>query len=200
MPNWCSNSLTVTGNKNFVTKLAEEMRNENFCNSVIPEPDWDKIPNGDGELPKLRSAPEPLVIKEFPNSGKQDTRWYDWRIENWGTKWEIADLYTLEVKDVSSEVSTLTVGFDSAWSPPMFVIEKLWESDLITDLEFLYYEGGLDCGGLFHNGDAIAFDDFSSARQLKDKNWQLIADEFGVEEWLDEMSREYADEPDEALA
>jgi hypothetical protein len=58
--------------------------------------------------------------------------WYDWSIENWGTKWEISsDGDTAELEN-----GMLTMMFRSAWSPPVQAISKIklpfelyfWES------------------------------------------------------------------------
>jgi len=45
--------------------------------------------------------------------GKQDDRWYYWRIDNWGTKWNSYDLYI----DTNSN-NELVVEFLTAWAPP----------------------------------------------------------------------------------
>lgn len=44
--------------------------------------------------------------------------WYDWRINNWGTKWNACD----------SSISDNTVIFETAWSAPENIYRKLSES------------------------------------------------------------------------
>ena len=46
------------------------------------------------------------------------TTWYEWRIENWGTKWDVYD-------DFKSNKTTMT--FETAWSIPEPIFEKLSE-------------------------------------------------------------------------
>src|SRR5271155_1321112 len=47
------------------------------------------------------------------------TYWYDWRLDQWGTKWNVDDPV------VSDEGNALTITFDTAWSPPLPIFEKL---------------------------------------------------------------------------
>jgi hypothetical protein len=44
------------------------------------------------------------------------TSWYDWAVKHWGTKWNAYDVKRL---------NETTVRFDTAWSPPIPVIEAL---------------------------------------------------------------------------
>ena len=57
----------------------------------------------------------------FPD-GKNDDRWYHWCIENWGTKWDACDK-SIDYED--DEILALT--FNTAWSPPEGIVEKLRE-------------------------------------------------------------------------
>lgn len=48
--------------------------------------------------------------------------WYDWSVDNWGTKWEVSS------SDGSVELEengTLSIRFMSAWSPPTPAISKI---------------------------------------------------------------------------
>ena len=54
----------------------------------------------------------------MPPEYLNDDRWYDWRIKNWGTKWNAYD----EGSDGVSTISFLT-----AWSPPHEIMEALTE-------------------------------------------------------------------------
>lgn len=50
--------------------------------------------------------------------------WYDWRCDHWGTKWPACDVIMEEGADKNG-VPTLSFEFDTAWSAPFPVIEKL---------------------------------------------------------------------------
>ena len=82
--------------------------------------------------------------------------WYSWQINNWGTKWDIgADIgtekeerYGLKATRVDNEVCC---SFDSAWSPPLGLYEKLVE--LGYDVKATYWEPGMAFCGIWDNGD-----------------------------------------------
>ena len=50
-----------------------------------------------------------LLDEFFPGPEEYD---YDWCVENWGTKWDVSDVY------VDQQPTELTVCFNTAWSPP----------------------------------------------------------------------------------
>ena len=99
MPNWTSNRLRIQTDSDSQTEfkkiaeLKEIFESDNPFGKIIPEPDWSKIPNEDGELPiseshKNHLGEELFHITKFASSDKQDDRWYGWRLQNWGTKWD----------------------------------------------------------------------------------------------------------------
>ena len=57
MPNWTSNRLRIQTDSDSQTELKkiaelkEIFESDNPFGKIIPEPDWSKIPNEDGELP-----------------------------------------------------------------------------------------------------------------------------------------------------
>jgi len=80
--------------------------------------------------------------------------WYNWQINNWGTKWDIgADIgtekeerYGLKATRVDNEVSC---SFDSAWSPPIGLYGALFT--LGYDVRASYWEPGMAFCGIWHN-------------------------------------------------
>ncbi|NBR62304.1 MAG: hypothetical protein EBT86_11860 [Actinobacteria bacterium] len=85
----------------------------------------------------------------------EDEDWYNWQINNWGTKWDIgADVgtekeerYGLKATRVGNEVCC---SFDSAWSPPTGLYEALVE--LGYDVRATYWEPGMAFCGIWDNG------------------------------------------------
>ncbi len=82
-----------------------------------------------GELPiieehKLRNG-EVMKFRKFKSTNVQDTRWYDWRLEKWDTKWDVPkeDIEITDIDNLSGR--TLVVGFDTAWCPPYSIYKKL---------------------------------------------------------------------------
>lgn len=55
--------------------------------------------------------------------------WYDWSVANWGTKWDAYELKVL--KDTPDQ---LKFRFQTAWAPPIPVLNKLME--MYPDLNF----------------------------------------------------------------
>ena len=91
MPNWCDNELTVQGNKADIRKLRIKARGKDT----------------DLSLNKLYPMPEELVkIKSPSNKSKKalvkkygSDHWFYWRLNNWGTKWDV----TAELTDETDE-------------------------------------------------------------------------------------------------
>ena len=151
MPNWCRNRITVYGNEQTekIKEVEKLFDSKTPFNDIFPQPDWKNTPNENGELPKLEQHKNPKtgeVIWEtynFPD-GKNDDRWYHWCIENWGTKWD-ADVVGLDVQDYD----TLEISFNTAWSPPEGVVEKLREKFPELTFQCFYDEPGCEIAGYY---------------------------------------------------
>ena len=78
--------------------------------------------------------------------------WYEWRIRNWGTKWNAYDFGDIEPDTIPDKLS-----FNTAWSAPHKVIEKiaeLYPEALITH-EWADEDIGCNCGRKeYKNGSA----------------------------------------------
>jgi hypothetical protein len=133
MPNWCSNDIEISGNKQELDRLAAFLATgeQDFDFEVIA-----KTPEGDG--------------------------WYEWRIENWGTKWNPENSTVDRTSD-----TTMTAWFDTAWSPPIPIIQKL--SELFPTLEIMieFEEEGLEFSGYktFKSGTVIAEEDVEDTEE-----------------------------------
>ena len=150
MPNWCRNRVTVYGNEEEISKVTDIFESKDTVfGKIIPSPDWDNTPNEDGELPVRKEHKNPqtgevsFVTMEFPKSGKNDSRWYDWNVANWDTKWDIAG--SVEIDEQDSEI--IEINFNTAWSPPEAICSKLRE--MFPDLSFswFYDEPGMEFAG-----------------------------------------------------
>ena len=148
MPNWCRNRVTVFGNEEEVSKVTDIFESKDTVfGKIIPSPDWKNIPNEKGELPKenlIKNDKGEVVAAtmEFPD-GTNDSRWYDWNVANWDTKWDIAG--SVEVDEQDSEM--VEINFNTAWSPPEAICFKLRE--MFPDLSFswFYDEPGMEFAG-----------------------------------------------------
>ena len=149
MPNWCRNRVTVFGTEQEISEVEKIFASKDTVfGKIIPSPDWANIPNEDGELPKVvehknkQTGEVSFVTTEFP-SGKQDSRWYDWNIANWDTKWDIAGSVQFEYED--SEQIEIT--FNTAWSPPESICHKLREMFPDLSVSWFYDEPGMEVAG-----------------------------------------------------
>lgn len=170
MPNHCSNTLTIYGiTKNQWSEIAatidcSENAKSSFLKTFYPEPKWDSIPNQQGDLP----SPTNSRGYRCWSDGTQDDRWYDWRNQHWGTKWEIFDCSNdFLQKAPGTEIS---LSFSTAWSPLnencMQEISKRFPGALLTNF---YEEEGEDFCGVTVAQNGIAFDystELSEIREL----------------------------------
>jgi len=140
MPNWCSNWVSLThDDKSKVKALVEDMQKGNFLAHFLPEPNYDGTIEVKPTFPSITGNNKPVEI---------DVAWYDWRIQNWGTKWEI-NLEECSWED-GVEDNSVSFGFDSAWSPPIGVYDKAHE--LGWNVSATYEEGGCDFVGEYEDG------------------------------------------------
>ena len=147
MPNWCSNRVSFySDDTSALEKLKNIFESDEPFNSLVPAPDWKNTPNDKGELPVLREMKdtEGRVIHttyDFPD-GKNDDRWYDWNICNWGTKWEI-DKGSCDHLDENS----FECEFETAWSPPEGIYYALRQLFPDVDVSWFYDEPGMMVAG-----------------------------------------------------
>jgi len=119
--------------------------------------------------------------------------WYDWQVQNWGTKWD-PEIFG----SCNYDGETLTVSFESAWAPPIAFYEWLVEQGY--EVSANYYEPGMDYAGEWVNGDDFMLENISDlARQDTDtlsKREYDILEQWGiwdeVAQW-DELDRIYGE-------
>ena len=147
MPNWCYNRVSIySENIDQVTELFDIFNNAEPFNTLIPSPKWSETPNEDGELPVLEEHKDSdgkvlFTTHKFPKSGKTDDRWYDWQINNWGTKWEPADI-SVEQCDEELELT-----FNTAWSPPEDICRAIRNKYPDVTVSWFYDEPSMEVAG-----------------------------------------------------
>jgi len=147
MPNHCHNRVTVYGSdtdetRAQIAKIKSIFEDEKIFTHFIPEPNWDTIPNKDGELPTQPADDNPYHMPFFKSTGNQDARWYDWRLQNWDTKW---DAFDVEVTD--DDEDQLEVQFNTAWSPPEAICHAMREKYPDLSVSWFYDEPGCEIAG-----------------------------------------------------
>ena len=164
MPNHCHNRVTIYGSGNDtdetraqIAKLKQIFEDENCFGQIIPEPDWANTPlmskdvkeysfseprGKAGELPMQPTNENGHHVPFFPSTGRQDDRWYDWRNQNWGTKW---DCYDVEVTD--DDPDCLEIQFNTAWAPPEAICNEIREQYPDVSVSWFYDEPGCEPAG-----------------------------------------------------
>jgi hypothetical protein len=122
MPNWTKNIVKLKGSKQDIQSIKDLILSFAHDSSVGDERiffDFNKV----------------IPMPEEYNEGD---KWYDWRVENWGTKWNSDE--TEIIKDTPTELELI---FNTAWSHPNKILSKL--NDMFPNVDFFHeaqHEGG----------------------------------------------------------
>ena len=147
MPNHCYNRVTFySDNTEDVAKLKKIFEDENCFGQIIPEPDWANLPlmskDVEGIVYNRGDVGELPVDGRFRSTGRQDDRWYDWRVQNWDTKW---DAYDVSIDD--DDIEQLEISFNTAWSPPEAICNQIREDYPDVSVSWFYDEPGCEIAG-----------------------------------------------------
>ena len=186
MPNWCNNSITISG----PTKTIKQV--------------WDDAHVGDDFGLLNAMVPMPTELEDTTKGSNGDAlNWYDWRVANWGTKWDV-ESEGLEYVDNKDGTSHITGWFDSAWAPPIEAYNTFLGDMDNCSIEATYEEGGMDFAGIYDNGDddymeglsewcsavvkgTCALEDTPELFQKLDDEFELIENR---REWIEEEMEE----------
>ena len=183
MPNWCNNTLSLTGPKEKITAIYNKAKEDNAL------------------LQQLKPMPEALegTTSPAPKEGKVQPlvdgfdNWYDWRVQNWGTKWDVDVDDNLELSD---DGTTISGWFDSAWAPPIHAYEYFLTENEDCSIKSYYYEGGMDFAGLWEDfADAEVTPSEFTADEMEDPQMGVIYD-LNENFNFSEAVREYEEESD----
>lgn len=165
MPNWCNNTLTIRGDFETLSQLKPV------------------IEAGEGLLQAIRPMPPELEGTTAPNDSPN---WYDWCVENWGTKWDVE--CHLEFVDNGDGTAEIHGWFDSAWAPPITAMHELAEDWDSAYIELMYHEPGMSFVGCWDSEGADDHYDYESADDIPD----YLDEHFGIREqqemWDEEIS------------
>ena len=171
MPNHCHNRVSFYGDsESEIQKLhdifSKGLENDDEVDTgtvfghFIPEPDWSTIPLHENDVKEysfsnprgeVGECPKMIIDKDrpfrsglrFESTDIMDDRWYNWRVQNWGTKW---DCYTLEIDDTDLPHG-FEVTFETAWSPPEEVCSAIREQYPNVSISWFYDEPGCEIAG-----------------------------------------------------
>ena len=167
MPNWCTNELIIRGQVEEMDKWRVALANNE---SLEPTLDFGKI------------VPEPRWEEDSDD-------WYQWRIDNWGTKWNASEV------DTFNDLEEIQYNFSTAWGPPMEFLETAAKKFPNLYFEMAYYEEGMcfagaisyECGEMIHT---------ESHNGIEEMN-QFVADRFDYEIYTEEELEEYLEDEKE---
>jgi hypothetical protein len=154
MPNWCDNIVKIKGPKDKLEAMAKAFIEAELLAHILPEPDYKKeivLPT----FPEISGNREPVDESEA---------WWDWRVQNWGTKWDVGgdDYDKPEIKD-----GVLSLRFSSAWSPPVGAYKALIDQGF--EVEAFYWEPGEGFAGKYSaDGDDFYRDDSDVTEEVDD--------------------------------
>ena len=131
MPNYCKGYLSITCSEDTFEQIKDYVRSEESVfdfEKIIPMPE--NIYRG-----FLGSKEESLYGKD---------NWYDWSIENWGTKWNACEV----------SLDGYEYYFETAWSPCSPVIAALAKRFPEAVMRYTYSESGCCFCGVeeYHDG------------------------------------------------
>ena len=190
MPNWCDNHISITGPNSVMDKLEKVIQTEEgLLQFMLPMPK--ELDNTTSPFPK-DSTPEEKAqrIKNLDKYGFDN--WYDWRNENWGTKWDVNEYYGFDRQYINDDESQISVGFSSAWGPPLQAFQEFIDKHPVI-LEARYYEPGCDFMGIWDNGDDTCYE--CSKYGSDDDFWQsgdgaILDESFNIVENLIQWEEE----------
>jgi len=174
MPNWCENLIYAAGKPAAIKALNKWLGKDGFLlNKVLPMPaklEGTTFPSSDKKTKEAAA-----LIKKFGFDN-----WYDWKVANWGTKWDI------EAETTPVGKNNVQIGFDSAWSPPTKVTLALSKRFPTLRFTHTYAEFGMMFAGRYiaEGGEEIEDD---CTEDVNSSTWQEVAvDTFGYEPFVDD--------------
>ena len=173
MPNWNDNIVKIEGNDYEISRLLETaIGNE-------------RTDNGDG-MPFCMNNFFPTPLKD---NGEIIDGWYNWRLQNWGCKWDIDRVHIDRCNDA------VELEYQTPWGPNDEFWNKIAADFPKLNISLSYYEGGMMFGGRkeWENGevvvdDAYGIDNSEDIEQFKDFAQQMLNVGF---EWAHNDIHEY---------
>jgi hypothetical protein len=167
MPNWCNNTVTITGAAAKIQDLWNRAQGSHFyTNAATGETE---------ETSGLLEAMAPI--------GEWD---YDTAVQTWGTKWDI-NTEGLQLIDNEDGTATITGYADSAWSPPVDAFQTYANANEDVYLELKYFEPGMSFIGVWDSAGGDAYwegvGELLNTTQDEDPVLYDLLEHFNVYDW-----------------
>lgn len=184
MPNWTTNKITVKhDDKAKIDLIANIDPNDTgILQTLIPCPEelcdddltsWSRGPEQDA-----RDKKKAEMVKKYGYES-----WYDWRVANWGTKWDLCDPTITRVDD-----NTVMINCQTAWSPPDVALSTLVSEGY--DVRALYVGEGYEYAGIWDNGNDEYYNTLGNSQNALATLPQELDDEFDISAGLAEYELE----------
>lgn len=179
MPNWCSNNITISGEKEDIDRF------ESFLNEKDGK-EWftffRPLPNElENTTTSFTAEQNQELIEKY---GASD--WYSWSVNNWGCKWNC------DAQDWSRDGDSISFWFDSPWGPPTELYSFI-SNDTDFAVEAGYHEEGMAFVGRFVDGEDEYYE-YSDVDSLDDIPEDIVSD-WNLLEMLEERA-EWENEDD----
>lgn len=178
MPNWCFNTLEVTGPADKIKAFAQKAKGHTSSYNSFHGVSWETFddvrvaaiasnlpePGEVSDLSFHALCPVPDLIRRlgFDDGVAKKTAealgieypgygGYKWQCNNWGTKWEP------DVSYADVHTNYIQYEFHTAWSPPIALIEHLTKEWPDLSFEISYREEGMgyEGGATYSNGECL---------------------------------------------
>lgn len=180
MPNWVRNNVSVMGDKDSVDLFAQR----HFRLS-----DGELEPHKEFDFRTIKPMPDRIFqgnLGEEERKKYGEDNWYDWSINNWGTKWNACDTHVDGITQFSDSTAEMQFFFNTAWSCPEEIYTELGKlyPHLKFDIEFADEDIGRNCGIVTIDKGETSFN-------------YLEDEEFASDVW--NYSEEYTEEENEQM-
>ena len=191
MPNYCNNVVEIRGPVQVVKALVDHRLDFQKIHPYPPELDITAGREGADDSPEQIA----LVAAEESNLKKYGYKnWYDWCVNNWGTKWNAGGDNDAMQVDFDEDVDNQGIAlfqFDTAWAPPLGVLEKLMDTHPELSIECRYHEPGVGFFGVWTDGvdRCYEFENFTGSQDpfwTQHQDGLLLDEHFGLVEQLQE--------------
>jgi len=191
MPNYCNNVVEIQGPQHILKTLVEHRLDFMKIHPYPKALDITAGREGADDSPEQKA----LVAAEESNLEKYGHRnWYDWCVNNWGTKWNAGgdnDAMQVDYDEDQGNQGTALFQFDTAWAPPLGVLEKLMETHPELSIECRYHEPGVGFFGVWTDGSDRCYETEQFPKS-NDPFWtqhadgRLLDETFGMVESMQE--------------
>jgi hypothetical protein len=182
MPNWCDLDVDIEGSKEVLEKILEKGSEgtftvgSNWNKEIMNYESFEKKPNV-FSFDNFHPTPKDLLDGEG---------WHAWRVENWGTKWDLDQegaVSLSEITPIGNEKFSFGIGASTAWGPALELFRKLSE-DYGVKVIYQYAEEGMAFFGkaIIENGVIIS----DGYREITSEDYKIAGatlDEDGNVDW-----------------